>query len=87
MSAPTPTKPAAGKPAAKPAGLTVAQLEKMLRAAVDNSLAQLRRIDPDAASDLDALRRREADGFRLVSTVPDLHNGDLVGVLLLFVAD
>ncbi len=59
MSAPTPTKPAAGKPAAKPAGLTVAQLEKMLRAAVDNSLAQLRRIDPDAASDLDALRRRE----------------------------
>lgn len=32
-----------------------------------------------------ALRRREEEGFTLVSSVPDTHNGDLVGVLLLFV--
>lgn len=31
----------------------------------------------------DALRAREAEGFRLVSAVPDTHNGDLMGVLLL----
>ncbi len=36
-----------------------AALEKALRAAVDAGLAHLRRIDPDAASDLDVLRRRE----------------------------
>lgn len=30
------------------------------------------------------LRRREAEGFRLVSAVPETDNGDLVGVLLLF---
>ena len=35
----------------------------------------------------EAVRRREADGFRVVSTVPDTHNGDLVGVLLVFVDD
>lgn len=35
----------------------------------------------------DALARREAEGFRAVSTVPDTHNGDLVGVLLVFVRD
>ncbi len=35
----------------------------------------------------DALRKREEDGWRLVSTVPDTHNGDLVGVLLLFARD
>ncbi|MGH3729410.1 MAG: dynamin family protein [Micromonosporaceae bacterium] len=40
-------------------GITVSQLEKMMRGAVDNSLAQLRRNDPDAASDMDVLRRRE----------------------------
>lgn len=33
----------------------------------------------------EALARREADGLRLVSTLPDTHNGDLVGVLLFFV--
>ncbi|HLM49050.1 MAG TPA: hypothetical protein VK279_00770 [Solirubrobacteraceae bacterium] len=33
-----------------------------------------------------ALRAREADGYRLVSSVPDTQNGDLVGVLLVFVA-
>ena len=32
----------------------------------------------------DAVRRREAEGFTVVSTVPDTHNGDLVGVLLVF---
>jgi hypothetical protein len=31
----------------------------------------------------EALRHREAEGFRLVAAVPDTHNGDLVGVLLL----
>jgi hypothetical protein len=33
----------------------------------------------------DALTRRGADGFRLVAAVPDTHNGDTMGVLLLFV--
>jgi len=40
-------------------GVTVSQLEKMLRAGADTALAQLRRVDPDAASDMDTLRRRE----------------------------
>ena len=35
----------------------------------------------------EALHAREADGYRLVSTVADTHNGDLVGVLLLLVRD
>lgn len=34
-----------------------------------------------------ALRRRETDGWRLQSTVPETHEGDLVGILLLFVRD
>ena len=34
----------------------------------------------------EALRRREQEGFRVVSTVPDTHNGDLVGVLLVMVS-
>jgi hypothetical protein len=33
-----------------------------------------------------AVARWDADGYRLVSTVPDTHNGDLVGILLLFAA-
>jgi hypothetical protein len=33
-----------------------------------------------------ALARHEADGHELVSAVPDTHNGDLVGILLLFTA-
>ena len=33
----------------------------------------------------DALRRREEDGFRLVSAVAETDDGDLTGVLLLFV--
>lgn len=35
----------------------------------------------------EALARREAEGYRVVSTVPDTHNGDLVGVLLVLLAD
>jgi hypothetical protein len=35
----------------------------------------------------EVLHRREADGFRVVSTVPDTHNGDLVGVLLVLVRE
>ncbi len=31
----------------------------------------------------EALRRREEEGYALVSAVPDTHNGDLMGVLLL----
>jgi hypothetical protein len=34
-----------------------------------------------------ALRRREEDGWRLQSTVPESHEGDLVGILLFFVRD
>lgn len=49
MSAPAKTNEAAAN----------AALEKALRAAVDGGLAHLRRIDPDAASDMDVLRRRE----------------------------
>jgi hypothetical protein len=33
------------------------------------------------------LRAREQDGWRLQSTVPDSHEGDLVGILLFFVRD
>ena len=35
----------------------------------------------------EALRRREEEGFRLVSAVGETDNGDLTGVLLLFVRD
>ena len=35
----------------------------------------------------EALERREAEGFRLVSAVPDTDNGDLTGVLLLMVRE
>ncbi len=35
----------------------------------------------------EALRRREADGFRLVSALPETDNGDLTGVLLLMVQE
>jgi hypothetical protein len=34
-----------------------------------------------------AVRAREQDGWRLQSTVPDSHEGDLVGILLVFVRD
>jgi hypothetical protein len=35
----------------------------------------------------EALRKREEDGWRLVSAVGETHNGDTTGVLLLFVRD
>jgi hypothetical protein len=35
----------------------------------------------------EALARRETEGFRLVAAVPDTHNGDTMGVLLLLVRD
>jgi hypothetical protein len=35
----------------------------------------------------EALRRREADGFRLVSAIPETDSGDLTGVLLLLVRE
>ena len=35
----------------------------------------------------EALRRREDEGFRLVSAVGETDDGDLTGVLLLFVRD
>jgi hypothetical protein len=35
----------------------------------------------------EAVRRHEGDGYRVVSAVPDTHNGDLVGVLLVLVRD
>jgi hypothetical protein len=35
----------------------------------------------------EALRRHEADGFRLVSAVPETDDGDLTGVLLLMVRE
>ena len=35
----------------------------------------------------EALKRREAEGFVLVSAVPDTDNGDLTGVLLLMVRE
>ena len=35
----------------------------------------------------EALARREQDGFRLVAAVPDAHNGDTMGVLLLLARD
>ncbi len=34
----------------------------------------------------EALERRGADGLRLVAAIPDTHNGDTMGVLLLFVS-
>ncbi len=34
-----------------------------------------------------ALRAREQHGWRLQSTVPDTHEGDLVGILLVFVRE
>jgi hypothetical protein len=33
------------------------------------------------------LRRREQEGWRLQSSVPDSHEGDLVGILLFFVRE
>jgi hypothetical protein len=35
----------------------------------------------------EALRRREADGYRLVSALADTDHGDVTGILLLLVRD
>ena len=48
---------------------------------VRNAAGTLQRNVPEVAT---ALARREAEGFRLMSTVPDTQNGDLVGILLFF---
>jgi GTPase SAR1 family protein len=55
----------AGQAAKKPADATVA-LGKLLKAGVDGSLAYLRKIDPDAAADVDTERRREVQRPRIV---------------------
>jgi hypothetical protein len=50
------------KQAPDPAQVAAAQnaaAQKLLRQAVDGGLAFLRKVDPDAAADLDAMRRRE----------------------------
>lgn len=52
----TPPAPAGQRP---PAGDPDQAMGKLLRSAVDGSLAFIRKIDPDAAADLDAIRRRE----------------------------
>jgi hypothetical protein len=41
-------------------------LQKLLRAGIDGGLAYLRKIDPDAAADLDRERRREVSSPRIV---------------------
>jgi Dynamin family len=43
-----------------------AALQKLLKAGIEGSLAYLRKVDPDAAADLDALRRREVAKPRIV---------------------
>ena len=60
--APSGQKPAAPKKAANPD----AALQKLLKAGIDGSLAYLRKIDPDAAADLDTERRRELTRPRIV---------------------
>jgi len=50
---------------AKPANPEAA-LQKLLKAGIEGSLAYLRKVDPDAAADLDALRRREVAKPRIV---------------------
>ncbi len=74
MTTTQPSPPTAdpGSPATAPAGASapaggagadaaaqIAGAQKMLTAAVDAGLAFLRKADPDAAADIDALRRRE----------------------------
>ena len=50
---------------AKPANPEAA-LQKLLKAGIEGSLAYLRKVDPDAAADLDTLRRREVAKPRIV---------------------
>jgi hypothetical protein len=55
----------AGQQAKKPADPTAA-LGKLLKAGVDGSLAYLRKIDPDAAADVDTERRRDVTRPKIV---------------------
>jgi hypothetical protein len=61
----TSNAPAGPQAAKKPADPTAA-LGKLLKAGVDGSLAYLRKIDPDAAADIDTERRREVVRPRIV---------------------
>ncbi|GLL07994.1 dynamin family protein [Dactylosporangium matsuzakiense] len=60
----TPNAPA-GQAPKKPADPTAA-LGKLLKAGVEGSLAYLRKIDPDAAADIDTERRREVQRPKIV---------------------
>jgi hypothetical protein len=61
----TSNAPAGQQAAKKPADPTAA-LGKLLKAGVEGSLAYLRKIDPDAAADIDAERRRDVQRPRIV---------------------
>ncbi|WP_432967887.1 dynamin family protein [Dactylosporangium sp. CA-233914] len=61
----TSNAPAGPQAAKKPADPTAA-LGKLLKAGVEGSLAYLRKIDPDAAADIDTERRRDVQRPRIV---------------------
>ncbi|MFG2040199.1 dynamin family protein [Dactylosporangium sp. NPDC048998] len=61
----TPNAPAGQQAPKKPADATAA-LGKLLKAGVEGSLAYLRKIDPDAAADIDTERRRDVQRPRIV---------------------
>ncbi|GAA4255636.1 dynamin family protein [Dactylosporangium darangshiense] len=62
----TSNPPAGQQQAAKKPADPTAALGKLLKAGVDGSLAYLRKIDPDAASDIDTERRRDVQRPRIV---------------------
>jgi hypothetical protein len=62
----TSTNAPAGESAPKKAANPDAALRKLLTAGVDGGLAYLRKTDPDAAADLDQIRRREVTRPRIV---------------------
>ena len=60
MTAPAGQQQAAGgAPAAKKPADPTAAVEKLCRTAVTSALAALRKLDPDAAQDVDMLRRKD----------------------------
>src|SRR5581483_9467828 len=61
----TSQRPSPGGAPAKKANADVA-LQKLLKAGIEGSVAYLRKIDPDAAADLDTERRRELTRPRIV---------------------
>jgi hypothetical protein len=65
---PQPAQARPGGPAGAPkkAANPDVALQKLLKAGIDGSLAYLRKIDPDAAADLDGERRREVTRPRIV---------------------